>query len=229
MACGASGVLSGSSGHSLGVLDAWEGTGLKDSSHPIPEFVAGSDAVEPALHARHDPFALGCQKVQDGVVVSPVQGCPDKRQILRRNRERVFVLIPAERRSAKAASRATPSHLPLGQVRPGSRLLETERKLLTHAIRMSAYNTESALVRLIRPHYSRGQDEAPALMREAFTLPGDLEITGSTLHVRLDPASAPRRSRALAALCAELTDTQTRYPGTDLTLAYSIKGHPTTA
>ena len=134
-----------------------------------------------------------------------------------------------EQATAKAASRATPSHLPLGQVRPGSRLLETERKLLTHAIRMSAYNTESALARLIRPHYSRGQDEARGLMREAFTLPGDLEITGSTLHVRLDPASAPRRSRALAALCVELTDTQTRYPGTDLTLAYSIKGHPTTA
>ena len=112
--------------------------------------------------------------------------------------------------TAKTASRATPSHLPLGQVRPGSRLLETEHKLLTHAIRMSAYNTESALARLIRPHYSRGQDEARALMREAFTLPGDLEITGNTLHVRLDPASAPRRSRALAALCVELTATQTR-------------------
>src|SRR5664280_2153479 len=47
--------------------------------------------------------------------------------------------------AAKVASRETPSHLPLGQVRPGSRLLETERKLLTHAIRMSAYNAESAL------------------------------------------------------------------------------------
>ena len=35
---------------------------------------------------------------------------------------------------AQAASRATVSHLPLGQVRPGSRQLETERKLLTHAI-----------------------------------------------------------------------------------------------
>ena len=35
---------------------------------------------------------------------------------------------------AKNASANTPSHLPLGQVRPGSRLLETERKLLTHAI-----------------------------------------------------------------------------------------------
>ena len=79
---------------------------------------------------------------------------------------------------------------------------------------------------LLRPHYARGQDEARALLREAFTLTGDLQIIGDTLHVRLDPATAPRRSRALAALCADLTDTQTRYPGTDLTLAYSVKNQP---
>jgi len=127
--------------------------------------------------------------------------------------------------AAQAASLATVSHLPLGQVRPGSRRLETERKLLTHAIRMSAYNSESALARLLRPHYSRGEDEARSLLREAFTLPGDLHIIGDTLHVRLDPASAPRRSRALAALCVELTDTVTRYPSTDLTIAYSVKDH----
>src|SRR5665648_445323 len=38
--------------------------------------------------------------------------------------------------AAKDTSRMTSSHLPLSAVRPGSRLLETERKLLTHAIRM---------------------------------------------------------------------------------------------
>jgi len=134
----------------------------------------------------------------------------------------------ADLATAKKTSRTTETHLPLGQVRPGSRRLETERKLLTHAIRMSAYNTESALARLLRPHYSRGDDEARALLREAFTLPGDLQIIGNNLHVRLDPASALRRSKALAALCTELSDTNTRYPGTDLTLTYSVKGHPRT-
>jgi len=133
----------------------------------------------------------------------------------------------AELAAAKATSGTTPTHLPLSQVRPGSRLLETERKLLTHAIRMSAYNSESALARLLRPHYSRGDDEARALLREAFTLSGDLQIIDTTLHVRLDPASAPRRSKALAALCQELTETATRYPGTDLTLAYNVKSQPT--
>jgi len=83
---------------------------------------------------------------------------------------------------------------------------------------MSAYNSESALARLLRPHYSRGDDEA-ALLREAFTLSGDLHIIQGTLHIRLDLSSAPRRSKALAALCTELTATATRYPGTDLVLA----------
>ena len=69
------------------------------------------------------------------------------------------------------------------------------------------------------------QDEGRALLREAFTLTGDLQITGTTLRVRLDPASAPRRSRALAALATELTATATKYPGTDLTINYSVKGH----
>jgi len=36
-------------------------------------------------------------------------------------------------------------------------------------------------------------------MREAFTSPVDLQIIDKTLQVRLDPASAPRRSKALAA------------------------------
>ena len=73
---------------------------------------------------------------------------------------------------------------------------------------------------------SSSQDDARSLLREAFTLPGDLQIIGDTLHVRLDPASAPRRGRALTSLCAELADTHTRYPGTNLKIAYSVKPHP---
>ncbi len=127
---------------------------------------------------------------------------------------------------AVTESRATPSHLPLGQVRPDAQLLDEERKLLTHAIRMAAYNAESTLARMIRPHYARAEHEARALLREAMTLSGDLQIIGDTLHLRLDPASAPRRSRALAALCTHLTATETIYPDTDLKITYSVKDMP---
>jgi transposase-like protein len=74
----------------------------------------------------------------------------------------------------------------------------------------------------------RADGEARALIREAFTLSGDLHITGDTLHVRLDPATAPRRSRALHALCQQLTETGTRYPDTNLTISYGVKGQPDT-
>ncbi|MGB7982832.1 MAG: putative transposase [Candidatus Nanopelagicales bacterium] len=140
--------------------------------------------------------------------------------------DRTLAAAQTELAAATAASRTTPSHLALEHVRPGSRVLETERKLLTHAIRMSAYNSESALARLLRPHYSRSEHEGRALLREAFTLPGDLQILGTELHVRLNPASAPRRSNALRALCTELNDTETRYPGTNLTLVYTVKQDP---
>src|SRR5450759_5052679 len=65
---------------------------------------------------------------------------------------------------AADTSRATPSHLPLHPVRPDARLLDEERKLLTHAIRIAAYNAESTLARMLRPHYSRADDEARALL-----------------------------------------------------------------
>lgn len=135
----------------------------------------------------------------------------------------------ANLQTARDTRAATPSHVALRTVRPEARLLDEERKLLTHAIRMAAYNSESTLTRIITPHYARADDEARALIREAMTLSGDIRITGDTLHVTLDPATAPRRSRALHALCQLLTATETIYPDTELKIVYNIKGQPDTS
>ena len=117
----------------------------------------------------------------------------------------------------------TPTRLPLAQVRPEATVLDEERKLVTHAIRMATYNAESALARFLAAGRHFPMDEARALLREAFNTPGDLEVAGGTLVIRLDPLSAPRRTRALAALCEELTATEATYPGTGLVLRYSVK------
>ena len=76
---------------------------------------------------------------------------------------------------------------------------------------MATYNAESALARMIAPHYTRADDETRTLLREIYTSPADLEIHGDQLHVRIDPLTAPRRSRALAGLCKEPTATQAAY------------------
>ena len=120
----------------------------------------------------------------------------------------------------------TPTRIPLGQLAPDSRLLEAQVKLVTHAVRMSVYNAESVLARLLSPHYPRADDEARALLREAFQVAGDLQVHDDVLDVRLNPLSAPRRTRALAALCDHLTATQTVYPGTSLRLSFTVKTPP---
>ena len=120
-------------------------------------------------------------------------------------------------------AKATPARAPISQIRPDSRRLDPERKRIHDAVRMATYNAESALARLLTAHYPRADDEARTLLAEIFTAPADLQIVNDELHVRVHPLSAPRRTRALTGLCDDLTATRTTYPGTHLTLVYTVK------
>jgi transposase len=130
---------------------------------------------------------------------------------------------------AEQAAAAIPSRIPLGTLAPDMIRLDAETKQITHAIRMAAYNAETALARALHGHYARAGDEAYALVREALTVSGDIRPGNSELLIRLDPLTAPRRTQALAALCDQLTAARTCYPGTDLVLRYEVKSHPTPA
>ena len=125
---------------------------------------------------------------------------------------------------ARAAQAATPARVPLRELHPDAKRLNGERKRLHDAVRMASYNATSVLARLLAPHYRRAEDEARMLLAEAFRSPADLEVKGDELHVRINPLSAGRRSRAIAGLCEELNATETLYPGTKLRLVYSVKG-----
>jgi transposase-like protein len=128
--------------------------------------------------------------------------------------------------AARAAAKAVPAKIPLSQHNPDMVKLDAETKLITHAIRMAAYNAEAILARALNGHYARAGDEAYALIREALAVSGDIIPGDGTLTIRLDPLTAPRRTRALAALCQQLNAAATRYPGTQLILRYEIKEHP---
>jgi hypothetical protein len=130
-----------------------------------------------------------------------------------------------ELEEADTAAAATPSRVPLGTLAPDMMRLEAEIKQITHAIRMTAYNAETTLARALDGHYARAGDEAYALIREALTASGDIHPGPGQLLIRLDPLTAPRRTQALAALCDQLNQTASRYPGTDLILRYEVKPH----
>ncbi len=130
--------------------------------------------------------------------------------------------------TAQAVNAATPARLPLGQVNPGQQILEVETKLLTHAIRIAAFNTITSLARDLRVHtgYARAADEAHTLISQALQHSGDIIPGNGTLTIRLDPLPTRRATKALAELCEHLTATHTPYPGTDLLLQYEGKTRP---
>ena len=134
-----------------------------------------------------------------------------------------------ELQAAQDAAAAVPARIRLGEIAPDMVRLEAEVKQITHAIRMAAYNAETALARALDGHYARAGDEAYALIREALTSSGDIIPGPGQLLIRLDPLTAPRRTQALAVLCDQLTAADARYPGTDLALRYEAKDHSTPA
>ena len=130
--------------------------------------------------------------------------------------------------TAQETHRAIPARLPLGQVNPGQQVLDTQTKLITHAIRIAAFNTATILARAIRIHtsYARAHHEAHALIRQALTGSGDIDPRNGVPTVRLDPLPTQRATTAIAELCEHLTATHTLYPGTNLTLRYEVKARP---
>jgi Helix-turn-helix domain len=134
-----------------------------------------------------------------------------------------------ELEEADRAAASVPARVPLGTLAPDMVRLDAETKQITHAIRMAAYNAETALARTLDGHYARAGDEAYALIREALTISGDIQPGPGELVIRLDPLTAPRRTQALAALCEQLTAAVACYPGTDLVLRYEVKSRPSPA
>src|SRR6266478_8405675 len=104
--------------------------------------------------------------------------------------------------------------------------LSTERKHLTNVLKMVAYQIESDLLELIRPHYKRVEEEGRTFIQTALQDAADFEPTQDRLRITLAPLSSPHRSRVLEALCAALNETHTKFPGTELEIHYSVATAP---
>jgi hypothetical protein len=101
--------------------------------------------------------------------------------------------------------------------------LATERKHLTDIIKMVAYQAESDLVVLLRPHYARVDQEGRTLLHELFATAGDIRVSDSELHITLAPLSSPHRTHAAKALCEMLDQTATIFPGSRLQMHFEMR------
>ncbi len=187
-----------------------------------------------AAQVRHAEILAAAAQAQHDASLAALRNPPPGQPVTITNQMINALDTPAEAawqelQAAQDAAAAVPARIRLGEIAPDMVRLETEVKQITHAIRMAAYNAETTLARALDGHYARAGDEAYALIREALTTSGDIRPGNGQLLIRLDPLTAPRRTQALTALCDQLNQTQTCYPGTDLVLRYEVKPHPGTA
>ena len=104
--------------------------------------------------------------------------------------------------------------------------LATERKHLTDIIKMVAYQAESDLLALLRPHYARADQEGRTLLHELFATPGDIRVGDSELHITLAALSSPHRTYAAQALCEILDQTATIFAGSRLRMRFAVRPPP---
>jgi hypothetical protein len=106
----------------------------------------------------------------------------------------------------------------------GVKALKAEKKLIVDAIKIIAYQWETALLDRLRPHYARAEDEGRTLLHAAFQSSARMEVTEAELRITLAAQSSPHRSEALAKLCRELDAEGVCYPGSGLRVRLAVEG-----
>ena len=100
--------------------------------------------------------------------------------------------------------------------------LSAERKLLTDHIKMVAYQAESELLALLRPHYARADQEGRTFITSVLQSSADIELEQGKLRITLAPLSSEHRNEAVAAMCKTLNKMEICFPGTRLQMNFGV-------
>jgi hypothetical protein len=205
---------------------------IEYGTEPLPETTV---VVNPAWRkkdqeVRRERAGLVRQQAQFGAINMPAQAQPEAVADYEQKKGQLLEQIQAQEKKVeqlKTERKETPRHLALKDLPEAERFsqLRTTKKHFVDTIKLIAYRAETALVALAREKLSR-PDDARALVRQIFESAVDLcpNLADKTLTVRLHRLSSAIHDQALEHLCAELTSTETVYPGTELRLIFQPVG-----
>ena len=170
-------------------------------------------------HRLHAQF--GAMALSEGLSEKEVQTYQQRKGELQEQIQHLDVEIEGLKQQRKQ----TEHHIPVKSLPEEERFtrLRTERKHFLDTIKMIAYRAETSLVSILREHLARS-DDARTLIRQIFETEADLlpDPTNKTLTLRLHHLTQAAHDQVLEKLCAALNETQTVFPGTDLTLIFKI-------
>lgn len=102
--------------------------------------------------------------------------------------------------------------------------LHQESKHFQNIIKMICYRAETSFASLLGQGYKKTINEKRALAKTVINTPINIrtDYQNKLLHIELYSQATPRDNHAVKLICEKLNETQTPYPGTDLTLFYNI-------
>lgn len=165
--------------------------------------------------------AFGALTLQGEIQTQAVQDFVSRKQQLQEQIQQQEVQVAELKKQRREQKRK----LPVSELPPEQRFdqLSNRSKHFIDTLKIIAYRAETALVHTLREKiHAHHQDEARSLARQIFQTEANLipDPQAGTLTVEIHGLSTPRDDAALEHLCAELTATETKYPGTDLRLIY---------
>lgn len=100
--------------------------------------------------------------------------------------------------------------------------LEHESKLVQNIIKMICYRAETAFANQLAPHYKQSAKEIRELAKTIIKLPCDITVNNENkiLNITLYSLANPRANLALSKAIELINQTQTQYPGTNLTIVF---------
>ncbi len=125
----------------------------------------------------------------------------------------------------KAQIKKTPKHINWDELPEDEKFhrLVPSRKRLMDTVRMIAYRAETAMADLLVDD-TVDMSTARTLLQGLYNTEADIlpDEENSRLRIRVHSASNPAANQSLQNLFAKLNETQTKYPGSDLTLYYQL-------
>ena len=164
---------------------------------------------------------FGALALSEDPTESQIQGFQQRKGNLQEEIEAVGLEID----NLKKLRKETTHRIPVKSLPEEDRFtrLSTERKHFIDTVKMIAYRAESSMASLLREPLARS-DDARAVLREIFQSDADLtpDLEAKTLTVRIHRLALPTHNRAVEKLLVDLNETNTVFPGTNLTLIFKL-------
>lgn len=102
--------------------------------------------------------------------------------------------------------------------------LKTEGKKFKNAVAMLTYRAETSLYNALIDIYKDYEKDGRMLIKDLFTSDADIipDEKNNILRIRIHSLSTPRANKAAKEICKLMTDTENKYPGTQLVLKYEM-------